>query len=522
MLIALLAAIDVAILYRYMLEKRSGQLAIMRICGCSKGKAIAAYVIENMIINAPLFALSELAYHKLILPHLKGLYPTTGERYTLKGYALIFIWYIVISLIVMLALVIYTVHRHSLIQLKNSSRSVKKFSMMKVFEIIQLSVVLGIIVLAVSSALARYDTYRPIEKLLQGNGYVLDPYGNNGKTLSDDLPGIKTSSITDGGSFIKGEDGYGINMDSIAISGSYVTDYSPIMEEGVWLSECTDMYKETGVIPVVLGWCNGRYNLGDVFTMTYGFDYDENGNPARTLDAKYKVVGIMQNNQYILGCQSLPLVSDEDLDFRAMAQLYDYNTYEMIFAVTLIDDSAALFGRENDVLVAYQLADYNDKTYEEYLNAASKIKAKNKYIYYSFEEMRERSLRYVFSYILTLMPVAVCIFLLMIISAISVNAIYTKRQLRNYAIFYICGARWRSCALKSLKNELVTCGIASALTAVVLIIGKYTFLKKMLVSFGLPQLGLCAAVIVLYLALSVIMPLCIIGSAQPKDVLKEE
>lgn len=523
-LIALLAAIDVAILYRYMLEKRSGQLAIMRICGCSKGKAIAAYVIENIIINAPLFALSELAFHKLILPHLKGLYPTMGERYTLKGYILIFIWYIVISLIVMLAMVIHTVRKHSLIQLKNSSRSVKKFSMMKVFEIIQLSVVLGIMTLSVSSALARYDTYRPIEKLISGNGYIIGQHGFDDTSIFEDIPDAKISAIFSGDQMIPNEeteDEYDtISMKSIAMAGGYITDYRPEMQDGVWLSECTNMYAETGVIPVVLGWCNGRYNVGDEFSHDYMMNYDENGNPTKIVHARYKIVGIMANGQRLIG------YSDHtdwvDIDYTDIATLYDYNVDERIFAITMIADSEALFGGKDTSCIYYQMADYSDLSYEEYANASSRIEGNNKYQCYPFAKVRENSMKYVFEQIRTLMPIAVCIFLLMIISAISVNAIYTKRQLRNYAIFYICGARWRSCALKSLKNELVTCGFASALTAAVLIIGKYTFLKKMLVSFGLPQLGLCAAVIVLYLTLSVIMPLCIIGSSQPKDVLKEE
>ncbi len=523
-LIALLAAIDVAILYRYMLEKRSGQLAIMRICGCSKGKAMAAYIIENMIINAPLFALCELAYHKLILPHLKGLYPTMGERYTLKGYILIFIWYIVISLIVMLAMVIHTVRKHSLIQLKNSSRSVKKFGLMKVFEIIQLSVVLGIMTLSVSSALARYDTYRPIEKIISGNGYVIEQNGVDDTSIEEDITDAKLSVIYSGDQMIpdeETEDEYdSIDMKSIAIAGGYITDYRPEMQDGVWLSECTDMYAKTGVIPVVLGWCNGRYNVGDEFSSDFPMNYDENGNPTKIVHAKYKIVGIMANGQRLIGYSNGGRW--KEMDYTDMISLYDYNADERIFAIYLNDDGNALFGGKNTTCEAYQLADYNDVPYQDYINAGERLSGGNKYSCQSFEEIRDRSMNYVLEQIRTLMPIAVCIFLLMLISAVSVNAIYTKRQLRNYAIFYICGARWRSCALKSLKNELVTCGIASAITAAVLIIGKYTFLKKMLVLFGLPQLGLCAAVMLLYLALSVIMPLCIIGSAQPKDVLKEE
>ena len=108
------------------------------------------------------------------------------------------------------------------------------------------------------------------------------------------------------------------------------------------------------------------------------------------------------------------------------------------------------------------------------------------------------------------------------ISSISISAIYTKRHLRTYAIFYICGARWRSCALRSLRSGLITCGASVLLTAAVLVIGKLTFMKDTVIGFGLIPLAVCAGVLVLYLALSMIMPLLIIGRTEPREILKEE
>ena len=58
--------------------------------------------------------------------------------------------------------------------------------------------------------------------------------------------------------------------------------------------------------------------------------------------------------------------------------------------------------------------------------------------------------------------------------------------------------------------------------AVMLIAGKLTFFKETVITFGVWHFAVCAVVIVLYLALSMLMPLMIIGSNEPKEVLKEE
>lgn len=89
-IIAVLAAINMAILYRYILKIRLSQLAMLRICCCSKGRAIVSYLHECLIINAPLFALTHLVYHKLIMPRLSGLFPNMAGAYSFKLYAAVF------------------------------------------------------------------------------------------------------------------------------------------------------------------------------------------------------------------------------------------------------------------------------------------------------------------------------------------------------------------------------------------------------------------------------------------------
>jgi len=47
-------------------------------------------------------------------------------------------------------------------------------------------------------------------------------------------------------------------------------------------------------------------------------------------------------------------------------------------------------------------------------------------------------------------------------------------------------------------------------------------MKDTVITFGAIPLAVCAGVLLLYLALSMIMPLLIIGKTEPREVLKEE
>lgn len=104
-LIAVLAAINFAVLYRYILSKRTKNLAIFRVCGCTKAKALCMYLAECMIIAIPLFALTTFAYDRFALPILSKHFEYMEAAYSVKLYLLIFGIYIAATLIVLMLMI---------------------------------------------------------------------------------------------------------------------------------------------------------------------------------------------------------------------------------------------------------------------------------------------------------------------------------------------------------------------------------------------------------------------------------
>ena len=105
-LIALLSAINFAVLYKYILSKRTKSLSVFRICGCTRFKALGMFLSECMIITIPVFALTSLCYDKFILPVLAVHFEYIESAYNMKLYLIIFAIYVLSSLIV-LGIMIY-------------------------------------------------------------------------------------------------------------------------------------------------------------------------------------------------------------------------------------------------------------------------------------------------------------------------------------------------------------------------------------------------------------------------------
>lgn len=199
------------------------------------------------------------------------------------------------------------------------------------------------------------------------------------------------------------------------------------------------------------------------------------------------------------------------VEFTEVGEIYYYRTVLLISVVI-----AVLTAINMAILYRYILQRRSSDLAVMRICGCSKVRAT------PFNRLNFASLEYIYSQMNTLFPIALCIFILTVISSVSISAIHTKRQLHNYAIFYICGAKWRSCALLSLKASLMTCGASTVIMAVFLIVGRLTFMKETIITFGVTAFLVCLGVTILYLALSMIMPLVIIRSTQPREILKEE
>lgn len=518
-IISLLTALNMAILYRYIFELRSRELSIMRICGCPAYKAVLRYLSECLVVNLPLFALSEYVYHKLLMPRFAENFEHFSGAYSKKIYLAIFVIYASASLLLMLIMSVRTVRSHNINETRSRPKS-RSFGIMKLFEILQLTAVLVMTVSMCSTMISRYALYKPFKDILSGKGYVFTTLSQQyyPKDLRDQTYSAEMLNTCIGGYYLPEHNEM---IDTINYSQELIERYSPELSEGIWLSESEDSYRSNGIMPIVVT-ASSRYKVGDsIVVPSYEKAWDENGKPTDYEDIVLKVTGKLEENTSVLSFVDPLKEFTAPHDHRDLYGVLNSEYENKELFLMRMNDMYDFCGAESPVR-GVQFIDCSDMTDEQFKLTGIKLNGMQNSFAVSYEAINDGSRNYIFQQIYTILPIIISVFALALISAFSISAIYTKRHLHDYAVLYICGATWRSCALRSLRSGLITCGAAVLLTAAVLVTGKLTFMKETVISFGLIPLAICAGVLTVYLALSMIMPLLIIGRTEPREILKEE
>lgn len=99
--VILMALLNISRIYTYILSYRKKSFAVMSICGASKGKIFAMYLIELLLTLAVTYCVGVLAFDKLILPPMGAAYPNFLKFISPEVYLNVFGIYFVIALIIM-------------------------------------------------------------------------------------------------------------------------------------------------------------------------------------------------------------------------------------------------------------------------------------------------------------------------------------------------------------------------------------------------------------------------------------
>lgn len=117
-LIAVVSAINLALIMNYILTRRRKTIAIFRINGCSANKARRIYVAEIMLILNIVFVVCLLLWIIFLLPLLGEIFEYIEDAFSFKVYGLIYICYILISYFFMNVITVKYVHNEPVDLLK--------------------------------------------------------------------------------------------------------------------------------------------------------------------------------------------------------------------------------------------------------------------------------------------------------------------------------------------------------------------------------------------------------------------
>ncbi len=114
--IALIAAINFMILYRYIMSTRKRTTAIFRILGLTTAKLNLMNMSECIILIVPFFMIGMVLYQTVFLPWLCTYFVHMREAYSSRIYLLLFIIFIGISLVV-IGIMLLSISRKKILEL---------------------------------------------------------------------------------------------------------------------------------------------------------------------------------------------------------------------------------------------------------------------------------------------------------------------------------------------------------------------------------------------------------------------
>ncbi len=109
--VALLFAVNLTVLYKYIIECNKKRITVFRLCGSTRGKCIRLFLAQAVIIITPVFTLSLFAFHKVLYPKMVEIFPNSIDCLNFKRYVCILVGYIVISVIVLLVMLMKNIGR---------------------------------------------------------------------------------------------------------------------------------------------------------------------------------------------------------------------------------------------------------------------------------------------------------------------------------------------------------------------------------------------------------------------------
>lgn len=380
--------------------------------------------------------------------------------------------------------------------------------------LLQMIAVFFIAISLTSGICSRFDDYLPFRPLLSAEGefyntiYAVDPQTGitlNRKTLSEKLYGEPELAGTYN-VWLEYTDGKKVHSGDVYISydDALLKAYIPELESGTWFPETFDSQDK---IPVVVSQNQYGLQVGDEISFA-AFGYEEN--------LQARVIGVMKEGAKFINC-----TNPKNDDFSAKNLYYHfYHEIEertlFLFPQSLLDDGdKAITQLHGPLFVTYTGQNHEAKEKNrEYLKTIP-----NSYCNET-DVIQSNSYTYIFEECRLLFPILLAVLIMTVVGSMSVNALMAKHRLRAFAVFYICGLKWRECAKISLISSFMIGALSFAIAVGSIgILQNTTLLANSVIRIGWVQIVVLLGIMLIYMLFAIALPIRLIRSRTPIQVL---
>ncbi|MGN0633610.1 MAG: hypothetical protein ACI4JW_07035 [Oscillospiraceae bacterium] len=442
--------------------------------------------------------------------------------------------------------------------LKAAKVNFRKHIFFNILIILQLSIMIGIIISLAGAVESRLDHYLPVKGFLTSDGYFCSGTFTDKikEQVHSNLKGVKdVHTIASTGMYT--EDG---NIDtefSTYIYDDYVLMlYSPEISEGEWLS--ADVSYPDDTIPIVISNNGCNYKTGDIIKLSC---YLNNSDKMKCFS--FYVVGVISDNTDYIFCNNNEMLDRNSADM--MYCSFTYNRIDEMINQGLSEEEAQQSLAEeaenlNEMMNYFDDIGVHQTVTANYYNTPIAFMrerdAQKLNIYLSFhtlmitmesglsdqdefnnlfslkntiqscdqiitnKQLNKNYMTKIKLQLASTLPVIIISLVLILLSAISIGAITTIQQLKTFGIFYANGSNWISCIWVSIYNSIMICIPSLTLTYVTLFFIKLKYIN-LTITFSTFENVSALAVVILFILLSMIIPLSLLRRKSPKEIINE-
>lgn len=419
-----------------------------------------------------------------------------------------------------------------MILLKTAWNEFKKNIIMNIFIVLQVAVSIVITAVMISTISIRSQYYTPFKDIFTSNGIFLKftsspnfdtsqmniyDFLDNDNILSEcpDADHVYSCHSMFGtvDSFDNGENYFLQSYDD-----EWIEKYQPELAEGRWLTSTA----ASNQIEIVVSENDYGVNIGDVLSFT-GYNYPDETNFTG------KVVGIFKDNAKIVG-GNLYDNGSPNMNFNSVYYPFNHEIEGQIVILAshtaiqnITNDSELMFDTDYVVqpIISSVIITYPDDVCKEIIESD-----KEKLLQYGFansitlDELNKNSIKYLLEKAEMFFPIIIILFILASVSSISRSALIARKNLRNYALYYVSGLQWKHCSIVNLLHSIISLILSVVVGLVVLFVIPYTeFADSIKIIWSRYVIFAFAILILLQLIISMIMPIIIIGKNTPKQIL---
>lgn len=402
---------------------------------------------------------------------------------------------------------------------KTAWRSLCRNPWMNVFACLQLCAALVVTAVMVSSLSIRYAAYKPFSDYLNGKGFLLT-YGGMAQFIDTETQQVRVvqkedfaSQFPDASGIIscyipfldfRASGSENMNVKAISLDDELIKRTQPSLIEGRWLQT------EANVVEAVVSENMFGWNVGDMIQVkTVLVDKPQ--------VLQVKIVGKLKEGAKV----PIGQIGDTT-DYNQIYYPYSFaieQTPLMLLSYSSLQNTCGTDIIQNVGNLSFMM--YPDSTDDSKI--AEDMQKTNSFglcSCTSFTDCLQSSRVYLKRELYNLLPVAILLLTLNLVSTVSSTALSVRRRLHDYAIFYITGLRWKSCLWINFLQSAIVAIFSVVLSMIAIMILPHIAAMETLTLIWNAWL-VCAELgfIIVNLIVSIIMPLWAIGSHTPREIL---